>query len=190
MNTKRQPSKLHPGDKKIQLMLRDDTFRHFNDADDRIIGYLVSEDSRWLPRMPQAPEFIQKFALADNHMLLFTDVQWKFDLEYSYPGVNIWMREWQHEANAYRQSTRQYANDGSEKTWLSEKMQLNDECWMEWQMLRELASPIMVHRLTESRRTALKVLDWCSAKELIQVILTDDDSETQNINVGDFDFTT
>jgi uncharacterized protein YdeI (YjbR/CyaY-like superfamily) len=91
--------------------------------------------------------------------------------------------------NAYKQSTRQFANDGTEKTWLSGKTQLNDECWLEWQMLRELASPIMAHRMTESRRVALQVLDWCSAKELIQVILTDDDSETPNINVGDFDFT-
>ena len=74
MNKKRNLSKLQPYDKKFQLMLRDDTFRYFNDAGAQLLGYLVSEDSRWLPRMPQAPEYMQKFALADNHMLLFTDV--------------------------------------------------------------------------------------------------------------------
>ena len=123
-------------------------------------------------------------------MLLFADIDWKFTLEDAYPGITSWMQDCRQKANEYRQSTKQYGEDGRELSWVSNKIHLNDDCWLEWQMLRELASPHIAHKLTPSRRTALKVLDWCSAKELIEYILVeDDDCQIPTINLGEFDFT-
>ena len=85
---------LHPSDPKIQDMLRDDTFRNYKGyVDDRFVVDLLSQYTQWLPRIPQASAFIQRWALNENSMLLFTDIEWKFDLEATFPGVTAWIQD-------------------------------------------------------------------------------------------------
>jgi hypothetical protein len=190
MNNTISQTSTTPCESEIQQMLIDDTFRNFVNATDRLIARIITDDSRWLPRIPQCPDFIQQWALTDNPMLLFTDVTWKFNLEDAFPGITAWLQDCRQQGNEYRQSTEEYGADGTKLTWVSNRIHLNDDCWMEWQMLRELASPPGAHRLTPSRRSALRVLDWCSAKELIEYILGENDEcLISTISPGEFEFT-
>lgn len=169
---------LHPSDPKIQGMLQLDTFRNYKGhVDDQFVGHLLSEYTQWLPRIPQASAMIQQWALNENSMLLFTDIEWKFDLEATFPGVTVWIQDCPPQALEYRLATPQFGEDGIAITWCSEKAHLNDDCWLEWQMLRDLASHRMAHRLTEECRLTLQVMDWKLAKELIQFILSEDSGE-------------
>ena len=169
---------LHPSDPKIQDMLRDDTFRNYKGyVDDRFVVDLLSQYTQWLPRIPQASAFIQRWVLDENSMLLFTDIEWKFDLEATFPGVTVWIQDCLPQALEYRQSTPQFGEDGIAITWCSQKEHLNDDCWLEWQMLRDLASYRMAPRLTEACRLTLQVMDWKLAKELIRFILSEDGGE-------------
>ena len=169
---------LHPSDPKIQDMLRDDTFRNYKGyVDDRFVVDLLSQYTQWLPRIPQASAFIQRWALNENSMLLFTDIEWKFDLEATFPGVTAWIQDCLPQAIEYRLSTPQLGKDGIAITWCSVKEHLNDDCWLEWQMLSELASFRNAPRLTKGCRLTLQGMDWKLVKELIRVILSEDGGE-------------
>ena len=171
-------------------MLLEDTFRNYTGhVDDQYVYTLLCEQTQLLPRIPQASAPIQKWALTDNSMLLFTDVKWKFDLEAEFPGVTAWVEDCSSEAFLYSLSTLQYRSDGTPITWCSEKQHLNEDSWLEWRMLLDLASPFHTHRLTAERRAALRVMDWASAKELIQYVLGEGTTETPNLTLGEFDFT-
>ena len=179
---------LHPSDPRIQDKLRRDTLRNYKGyVDDQFVGHLLSQYTQWLPRIPQASAFIQRWALNDNSMLLFTDIKWKFDLEATFPGVTAWIQDCLPQALEYRLSTPQLGKDGIAITWCSQKEHLNDDCWLEWQMLRELASFHIAPRLTAARRKTLQVVGWELAKELIQVILSEDGEELIAIP-ADFSF--
>jgi hypothetical protein len=179
---------LHPRDPKIQDMLQSDTFRNYKGhVGDPFVDYVLFENTYWLPRIPQASAFIQRWVLTDNPMLLFTDIEWKFDIETAFPGVTAWIRDCLPQAIEYRLSTPQLGKDGIAMTWCSQKEHLNDDCWLEWQMLRELAAPDMAPRLTEGCRLTLQVMDWKLAKELIRVILSDGGAE-QIALPADFSF--
>lgn len=181
---------LQPYDPKIQVMLRCDTFRNYTGhVDDRFVSYLLREHTVWLPRIPQASAYIQNWALTENSMLLFTDIEWKFDLEATFPGVTAWIQDCRQQALEYRLSTPQFGRDGTELTWCSRKEHLNDDSWLEWRMLYDLASPFRGHRLTAKRRTALLMMDWPSAKELIQFILDEGGTEMLRATSDEFDFT-
>ena len=181
---------LQPNDPKILGMLLRDTLRNYTGhVDDRFVGYLLREHTVWLPRIPQASAYIQKWALTDNSMLLFTDIEWKFDLEADFPGVTAWIQDCRLQALAYQQSTPQLSRDGTPLTWCSRKEHLNDDSWLEWRMIYDLASPFHAHRVTVERREALRVMDWPSAKELIQFMLNEGTHEIQEIKLGEFDFT-
>lgn len=169
---------LHPTDPRIQDMLQRDTFRNYKGhVDDQFVGCLLSEYTQWLPRIPQASAMIQQWALNENSMLLFTDIEWKFDLEATFPGVTVWIQDCPPQALEYRLATPQFGEDGIAITWCSEKAHLNDDCWLEWQMLRDLASYRMAPRLTEACRLTLQVMEWKLAKELIRFILSEDGGE-------------
>ena len=180
---------LQPNDSEVYVMLNEDTFRHYKGhVSDRFVGTLLDETTVWLPRIPQASAYVQKWALADNSMLLFTDIEWKFDLEATFPGVTAWIKDCHPQALAYRASTPQFGSDDMPITWCSRKEHLNDDSWLEWRMLYDLASPFRGHRLTAERRAALLMMDWPSAKELIQFILDEGGTEIPYINSSEFDF--
>jgi hypothetical protein len=167
---------IHPGDPGVQGLLRNDTFRDYvGHLDDDILSNLLTGNTHLLPRIPQASASIQRWALDDNSMLLFTDIEWKFDLEAAYPGVTAWIQDCHEQALKFRLSTPQIATNGTPVTWCSLREHLNDDCWLDWQSLRELASPLVAARLTASQRATLRLLSWEFATVLIQDILAKND---------------
>ncbi len=194
MNTRRKKAKLarnlQPDDSEFYVMFYEDTFRDYMGyVDDNFAGRLLRYRTPLLPRVPQASAYIQKWALTENSMLLFTGIEWKFELEAEFPGVTAWIKDCLPQVLAYRASTPQFRSDGKPISWVSRKEHLNDDSWLEWRMLYDLASPFRVHRLTAERRAALRIMDWPSAKELIQFILDEGETEMLNLTSDEFDFT-
>ena len=181
---------LHPDDPEVKEMVLCDSFRNYTGhVDDLFVGRLLDYQTHWLPRIPQASAFIQKWALADNSMLLFTDIEWKFDLEAEFPGATAWIEYCNPLAIAFRQSTPQFGLDGTPIAWCSPREHLNNESWFEWRMLYNLSSSAFTHRLTAERRATLRMMDWAFAKEFIQFILDEGESEMLNVTADEFDFT-
>jgi len=66
-----QVANLQPYDPEVTAMLLSDTFRNYTGhADDRFVSYLLSENTQWLPRVPQAsaPNVLDTIAMTYKEM--------------------------------------------------------------------------------------------------------------------------
>lgn len=158
-------------DEYYQELLICDTFRNLEGVTDRLIGRILEEDPNWLPRIPQAAGRIQGWTLLDNHVLLFADVNWKFDLEEKFPGVTAFMRHYGDLGQALRAATPCYDDNDCEITWMPQQSTLSDESWNDWKLLRVVRGNVC---LSSQHRKALKVLDWPMAKTMIHGVLNGD----------------